>query len=78
MNKSMKFEDAMKNLEELVSNLESGNVSLDESVKLYEEALELAAFCNSKLDNAESKIKMLVKDESGTVTDKPFLPENEN
>lgn len=78
MNKSMKFEDAMKKLEELVSNLESGNVSLDESVKLYEEALELAAFCNSKLDNAESKIKMLVKDESGTVTDKPFLPENEN
>ncbi len=78
MNKNMKFEDAMNKLEDLVSDLESGNVSLEESVKLYEQALELAAFCNTKLEMAENKIKILVKDESGSITDMPFLPDNEN
>ena len=53
------FEDAMKRIEEIVSRLENGNTSLDESVELFEEATKLCAFCNERLETAEQKIKTL-------------------
>jgi len=53
------FEDAMKRIEEIVSKLENGNTSLDESVELFEEATKLCAFCNERLETAEQKIKTL-------------------
>ncbi len=52
----MKYEQAMKELEEIVAKLEEGSVPLDESLKLYEKASGLAKFCNECLDNAEQKI----------------------
>ncbi len=54
------FEDAMKRIEEIVSKLENGNTSLDESIELFEEATKLCAFCNERLETAEQKIKSLV------------------
>jgi exodeoxyribonuclease VII small subunit len=55
------FEQAMARLEEIVGELESGGLGLEESLKIYEEGIELARFCTGKLDNAEQKIKTLVK-----------------
>ncbi|MFQ5602000.1 MAG: exodeoxyribonuclease VII small subunit [bacterium] len=55
------FEGAMKRLDEIVSKLESGELSLDDSLKLYEEGVELTHFCTAKLNETEKKIKMLVK-----------------
>ncbi len=55
------FEQAIKRLEEIVAILEEGNLSLDESLKIYEEGVELTGFCSAKLNETEDKIKTLVK-----------------
>ena len=57
--KKITFEDAMKRVEEIVSKLENGNTTLDESIELFEEATKLCVFCNDRLENAEQKIKSL-------------------
>lgn len=56
------FESAMKRLEEIVAKLEQGNLPLEESLKIFEEGIELTKFCATKLNEAEKKIKMLVKE----------------
>lgn len=66
----MKFEDALKRLEEIVDILESGDVALDDSLKLYEEGQELIKFCKDKLTKAEAKVKQLVKTEEGKLLEK--------
>lgn len=74
MNKKdkMTFESATQRLDEIVKLLEKGNSSLDESLKLYEEGIALVRFCNTELDNAENKIKMLVSDSNGELIEKDF------
>lgn len=54
--KEQSFETSIERLEAIVSQLESGSVSLEESVKLYEEGLTLAKNCSLKLENAKQKI----------------------
>lgn len=56
------FESAMKRLEEIVSELEKGNLPLEDSLKIFEEGVELTKFCASKLSEAETRIKTLVKE----------------
>ncbi len=53
------FETAMARLEEIVVRLESGNCTLDESLKLFEEGTKLTSFCNESLKAAEQKITQL-------------------
>lgn len=53
------FEASIKRLEEIVRLLESGDVSLDDSIKLFEEGTELTAFCSQALQTAEQKIVKL-------------------
>ncbi len=53
------FETAIKKLEETVTALEEGNLTLNDSLKLYEQGTKLASFCGECLDNAEQKIKEL-------------------
>ncbi len=55
------FEQAIKRLEEIVAQLEEGNLPLEESLKIYEEGVELTKFCSTKLNETEDKIKTLVK-----------------
>lgn len=55
------FEQAIKRLEEIVAELEEGNLPLEESLKIYEEGVELTRFCSTKLNETEDKIKTLVK-----------------
>lgn len=57
MNKKMTFETAMQKLSEIVAKLESGSLSLEESLKLFEEGTALSAHCYGKLEQAEQKIR---------------------
>jgi len=56
------FESALGRLEEITEELESGESSLEESIELYTEGLNIAKFCNDTLTDAEKKIKLIVKD----------------
>jgi exodeoxyribonuclease VII small subunit len=58
----IKFEDALARLEEIVQNLEGGNLPLEESLALYEEGMRLSSICSKKLNEAELKIQVLTKD----------------
>lgn len=62
MDKEMTYEKAMNRLEEIVTHLSSNDISLDESMKLFEEGTKLTAFCSNKLKEAEQKITMLSKE----------------
>ncbi len=62
MDKEMTYETAMSRLEEIVSLLENSKISLDESMKLFEEGTKLTAFCSKKLNDAEQKITLLSKE----------------
>ena len=72
MKKTLTFEEAMLSLEDIVKKLENGGLSLDESLKSFEEAVSLVKFCNEKIEAAEQKVKMLIEKSDGTVTDVPF------
>jgi len=60
-----KFEAAIARLEEIAALLEEGSAPLEESLRLYEESAELLAFCIAQLEEAEKKIKLLVKTSEG-------------
>lgn len=62
------FENAMKRIEEIVVALERGDVALDDSLSLFQEGAELIKKCSSALDNAEQKVSLLIKGESGPET----------
>ncbi|MEE2705097.1 MAG: exodeoxyribonuclease VII small subunit [Pseudomonadota bacterium] len=55
----LSFEEALEKLEEIVKDLESGNVSLDDSVKYYEEGSKLMKFCEKKLTDARMKVEKI-------------------
>lgn len=57
----MNFEETMKNLENIVQELEKGTLNLEDSVKKFEEGMELSKKCNEMLQNAEKKITVLIK-----------------
>lgn len=65
------FESALKRLEEITELMESGNVSLEESIDLYTEGLEIAKYCNKKLSEAEKKIK-IIKEKGGLMVEQEF------
>lgn len=62
MSKDLTFEKAITRLEEIVNMLEKSEVSLDDSIKLFEEGTKLTAFCSKKLENAQQKITELTKE----------------
>ena len=66
MAKEKKFEDKIKELEEIINVLESGEVSLDDSIKKYTEAMKLVKECDSELKNIEDKVNKIVT-ESGNL-----------
>ena len=66
------FESAMEKLEDVVSMLESGNLSLEDSIKEFERAIGLIKLCEEKLEGAKAKVKMLVESPDGSITDVPF------
>lgn len=66
------FEDSLKKLEDIVAQMERGDLPLEESVKLFEEGTRLSAECRKQLDEAEGKIEMLVKQRDGSMKREPF------
>ncbi len=58
----MTYEQAVSELEEIISKLESGEASLDDSIALYSRGMELSKFCKEKLDSIEKKISILSQD----------------
>ena len=60
-----KFEEALEDLEKVVERLESGELSLEDSLAAFEEGIGLVKFCNQKLTEVEKKIELLVKDKDG-------------
>ena len=60
---NLNFEETIKKLELIVNELEKGNLSLDESVKKFEEGIKLSKLCNQFLNNAEKKINILINNE---------------
>ncbi|MCW3129128.1 MAG: exodeoxyribonuclease VII small subunit [Methanophagales archaeon] len=66
------FEDAMKRLESIVETLGEGNLSLEDSLKIFEEGMELCRFCNKKLDEAEYKVEKLMEREGGEISMEEF------
>ena len=68
----LKFEDCLTRLEQIVTALEAGNLPLEESLKVFEEGVTLARQCSRYLDEAERRIEILVKDEAGGTTARPF------
>ena len=63
--KDISFEKALEKLEKIVEELEAGDLSLDDSLKKYEEGIKLVRACRQKLDKAKEKIEFLTKDEKG-------------
>ena len=60
-----KFEESLGKLEDIVRKLESGDLTLDESIKAFEEGIRLAGQCSRKLDDAERRVEILLKGEKG-------------
>lgn len=73
----LSFEAAFARLEEILERLNAGTISLDDSLKLYEEADQLIAVCNKRLSDAERKIEILVKNRNGELVigndDRPLV-----
>jgi exodeoxyribonuclease VII small subunit len=72
-----KFEKAMERLEEIVESLEGGELSLEDSLKVFEEGMKLTRFCSHKLEEAEKKVTLLVRESGEKHTQVPFEIEEE-
>ncbi|NOY52639.1 MAG: exodeoxyribonuclease VII small subunit [Deltaproteobacteria bacterium] len=70
--KKQEFEDALKQLEGIVEKLEGQDLSLEDSLKAFEEGVRLTRFCHHKLNEAEKKIEILTKDDDGGEKIEPF------
>jgi len=71
------FETALKKLEEIVKKLENGELSLDSALELFEEGVKLSRFCHTKLEDAERRVEILLKNGSGQAKAVPFESEDE-
>jgi exodeoxyribonuclease VII small subunit len=66
------FESALKSLEGIVGQLESGDLPLDKALELFEEGVKISRFCNARLEEAERKVEALSKAADGAMQEVPF------
>ena len=71
------FESAMKALEDIVAKLEVGDLPLEQALALFEEGVQISRFCNSKLDAAERRVEILLKNERGELEPMAFAGEEQ-
>ena len=69
---NLTYEESMKELEQVVKDLESGELTLDESIKKFEKGMKLSKYCSSLLEDAEKKITVLIEKEDGEVVMEPL------
>ena len=70
--KTMKFEEALEALEDIVRNLESGQVSLEQSIDIYTRGTQLKAHCEDKLKDATARIEKITKSTDGSLSTEPL------
>lgn len=68
----IQFEEALTRLEAVVNRLESGELPLEESLRLFEEGVHLTKVCTNRLEDAERRITILLKNERGEIAEAPF------
>lgn len=73
--KELNFEELMQKLESITNKLEKESLSLDESVKLFEEGMKISKECNSKLESAEKRITILL--DTDNLDEENFVPDGE-
>ena len=71
------FEESLKKLETIVDQLEKGDLSLEDSLKLFEEGVGLSAACKKELETAEGKVQMLIRQRDGSLKTEPFETEKD-
>lgn len=71
-----KFEECLQRLEKIVDELETGNVSLEQALKLFEEGTQLSSSCRKELEEAEGKVEILLK-QNGKLQAEPYEPVTE-
>ena len=71
------FEQSLKQLEEIVQELESGDLPLEKALKKFEEGIQLSKLCSQTLDETEQKISILLKGQDGGIIEKPFTVDQE-
>jgi exodeoxyribonuclease VII small subunit len=72
--KSDLFEEALKKLQDLVEKLEKGDLPLEEAMECFSEGIRTAQLCHKKLEEAETKVRMLLRDQQGEWKSAPFEP----
>ena len=73
---NMKFEEAIKKLEEIAKELENGELGLDESVSKFEEGMKISKNCTKMLNEAEKRINILINND-GDITEENFISSDE-
>jgi exodeoxyribonuclease VII small subunit len=71
-----KFEDSLEKLEDIVKKMEAGNMTLEESLKAFEDGIKLVRMCTKKLDEAERRVELLLNNGNELIT-KPFREEDD-
>lgn len=74
--KTMTYEKAMEELKNLSEDLDSGELSLEESLTAYAKAVELVKFCNQKLHDAQKQMTVLIEDMENAIKEVPFKEED--
>jgi exodeoxyribonuclease VII small subunit len=72
MKKEKAFEEVLQELEEIVNRLEQGDLPLEEALQLFEQGVRLSRSCHTKLDEAQKRLEIVLKDETGAMTAQPF------
>jgi exodeoxyribonuclease VII small subunit len=73
------FETAIKQLEQIVQELETGDIPLEKAIKKFEEGIQISKYCSEKLDESEKRITLLMQDSKGKkASEIPFAMENES
>ena len=73
-----KFESALEDLEQVVEQLESGDLALEDSLAAFEKGVGLVKFCNQKLNEVEKKVELLIKNKEGKLQLKAFEDSSED
>ena len=75
--KPKNFESSLEELERIVRDLEQGELTLEKSLELFEQGVKLSRECQDRLNQAERRIEILMRDNQGRATVSPFDPESE-
>ncbi|WP_094547634.1 exodeoxyribonuclease VII small subunit [Petroclostridium xylanilyticum] len=73
----MNFEESLKKLEDIVRQLEEGELTLEQSLDFFQQGIMLSKICSKMLDEAEQKVNILIRDKNGGISEQPFQSNQE-